>query len=58
MSRKSRTMLTLKVKLPLPPGYTQPQLISQLKEVLKKEGSPLHSFEMTISVASREVTYL
>jgi len=58
MSRKARTILTIKMTLPVPPGYTQPQLIAAIKEVLKKEGSPLHSFETVISVLSREITYL
>ena len=58
MSKKARTILTVKMTLPLPPGYTQPQIIAAIKEVLKKEGSPLQSFETVISVLSREVTYL
>lgn len=58
MSKKARTILTVKMTLPLPPGYTQPQIIAALKEVLKKEGSPLHSFETVVTLLSREITYL
>ena len=58
MSKKSRVMLTVKLGTPLPPGWTQPQLLAAIKECLKREGAPLHSFELTASVAERKVTYL
>lgn len=58
MSRKARTILTLKLTFPVPPGYTQAQLVQSLKELLRKETSPLHSFETVISILSRQTDYL
>lgn len=58
MSRRTRTMLTVQLRIPQPPGYKQSTLIEWIKEVLRREGSPFKSFETQVRVTGREVTYL
>jgi len=58
MSKKTRTMLTVGMKLPQPAGYTQKQLLARIIEVLKTSGAPFQSFEIQLRVMERETTYL
>lgn len=58
MSRRTRTLLTLEVRVPQPPGYKQTTLIEWVKETLRREGSPFKSFETQVKIAKRETTYL
>ena len=58
MSRRTRTILTLAVRVPQPPGYKQAALIEWVKDTLRREGSPFKSFETQVKILSRETTYL
>lgn len=58
MTRKTRTIITLEVTVPQPPGYTQKTLLDWMREVLRREGSPFKSFETQIRVTGRSITYL
>jgi len=57
MSRKQRVMLTLKVKTPLPAGWTQKQLVEHI-QLFWREKSPHLSPETQVKLVGREVTYL
>ena len=58
MTRRTRTILTLEVTVPQPPGYKQSTLLEWVREVLRREGSPFKSFETQVKIAARSITYL
>ena len=58
MSRKSRVTLTVAVKLPVPPGHTQKQVVERIRELLQAPASSVRSAEMQVAVTAREVAYL
>ena len=58
MSRKTRTLLTVQLRVPQPAGYTQKQLVNWLQGALRMAGSPFASFETQVRIAARETTYL
>jgi hypothetical protein len=58
MSRKSRVTLTIAVKLPIPAGHTQKQVVERIRELLQAPTSSVRSAEMQVSVTAREVAYL
>ena len=58
MTRRTRTILTLEVTVPQPPGYKQSTLLEWVREVLRREGSPFKSFETQVKSAARSITYL
>lgn len=58
MTRKTRTILTVQLRIPQPPGYKQAALVEWIKETLRREGSPFKSFETQVRVVRREISYL
>ena len=58
MTRRTRTLLTLSIVVPQPPGYKQSTLLEWVREVLRREGSPFKSFETQVKVTARSITYL
>lgn len=58
MSRKTRTMLTVSMRMPQPADYTQTALLNRIIEVLKTSGAPFQSFEIQLRILNRETTYL
>lgn len=69
MSRKSRTTLYLRVKLPLPPGANIPMIIAFVKNAIETKQETdrslapeatmagLQTNEITISLEKRETVY-
>lgn len=59
MSRRSRTVLTVAIKLPVPAGKTQAQAMIALKQCLLEhlEGG-FATPEIMLKLLHREVTYL
>lgn len=62
MSRRSRTTLVLSVRIPVPAGKTQKELIEAVTACLRTQGVPmppsLASAETLVQVEKREVVYL
>ena len=58
MTRRTRTILVVQLRLPQPPGYKQAALVAWLSEILRREGSPWKSFETQVKIVGRETTYL
>lgn len=58
MSRRSRTILTLSVSIPVPPGYTQKQTVETITQHIKAMTPPFAPQEVVVSVERRETVYL
>lgn len=70
MSKRSRTTLTIQIKLPLPPGATQSGALSWLHEVIKDAANPLtykaqegslkglQVAEVQLKIVARDTVYL
>lgn len=57
MSRKTRTMLVVQLRIPQPAGWTQKALLEWLTVAIKRD-SPLAGYETQVRVTGRETAYL
>ena len=58
MSRRQRTILTLSLRIPQPPGRTQVWVLEEIRRLLDNCPSFSSPSEMIVKIASRETTYL
>ena len=59
MSRRQRTILTVNLSIPQPPGKTQAWTLDELKRILTNNpGLDLPMYELVLKLVSKETTYL
>jgi len=60
MSRKSFTTLSIEVKVPQAPGYSQKETLNWILGAMKQEGSPFQSYanQVQIKLTGKKTTYL
>ena len=59
MSRRQRTILTVSLSIPQPPGKTHAWTLDELKRILTNSpGLDLPMYELVLKLVSKETTYL
>jgi len=60
MSRKSFTTLSVEVKVPQAPGYSQKQVLEWIKNSMQQLGSPFQSYsnQVQVRLIGKKTTYL
>lgn len=60
MSRKSFTTLSVEVKVPQCPGYSQKEILNWIKGAMEQLGSPFQSMtnQIQVKLVGKKTTYL
>jgi hypothetical protein len=60
MTRKSFTTLSVEVKVPQAPGYSQKEILNWIKASMEQLGSPFQSYtnQIQVKLTGKKTTYL
>jgi len=60
MTRKSFTTLSVEVKVPQAPGYSQKEILNWIRGAMEQLGSPFQSYanQIQVKLTGKKTTYL